>query len=297
MKYLITGGCGFIGSHAVDFLIDLGHDVVVIDNLSGDTKHYNDKAKYYEYNINDYTMCSDVFKKHSPDYVLHFAAEAKIQSCINDPLKAFETNSAGTLTMLELSKKYHIKKMVLSSTSAIYGNRNEQIETQEPDCLNPYALSKLQAEQYCKLYGILYNQQSICLRYFNVYGPRNPIFGQYAPVIGIFTKQKQNNENLTIVGDGEQTRDFIHVQDIIKANYYACNSDKQFYGDVFNVGTGVAYTINQIASKIEFNKNKHKYLPPRVGECRNSKANINKIISCFAWKPSIDLMSYLDNNK
>jgi len=297
MKNLITGGCGFIGSHSVDFLINQGHDVVVIDNLSGDGRYYNQKAKYYHYNINDYIMCSYVFKKQSPDYVLHFAAEAKIQACIEDPLKAFETNALGTLNILELCKKHNVKKMVLSSTSAIYGNRNTQIETQESDCFNPYSLSKLQAEQYCKLYGILYNQQTVCLRYFNVYGPRNPTTGQYAPVIGIFTKQKQNNEDLTIVGDGEQTRDFIHVQDIINANFCACNSDKRFYGDVFNVGTGNAYSINEIATKIEPNKNKHKYLPSRIGECRNSKANINKIISCFAWKPSIDLMSYLDNNK
>lgn len=297
MKFIVTGGCGFIGSNAVDYLLKLGHSVAVIDNLSGSEQHHNAEAKYYHYDINDYTMCSQVFKIEKPDYVLHFAAKAKIQSCIEDPIKAFETNSLGTLTILELCKKYKVKRLIFSSTSAIYGNKNSQKETELPDCFNPYSLSKLQGEDYCKLYGKLYNQETVCLRYFNVYGPRNPTVGNYAPVIGIFTKQKQNNDNLTIVGDGEQTRDFVHVLDIVKANYLACHSSKNFYGDIFNVGSGKCYTINTIASKIEPNKSKHSYLTKRIGECRHSQANIDKIKNELNWFPEIDLMYWLDNNK
>jgi UDP-glucose 4-epimerase len=136
-------------------------------------------------------MCSDVFNRHKPDVVLHFAAEARIQNCIEDPQKAFEVNSLGTLNMLALCKKYSVKKLILSSTSAIYGNSSQQqTENAKPDCLNPYSLSKLHAEDSCRLYSKLYGVETICLRYFNVYGPRNPSKGQYAPVIGIFKRQK-----------------------------------------------------------------------------------------------------------
>lgn len=301
MKYLVTGGCGFIGSNAVDFLINEGHDVCVIDDLSSDVHdnfYYNEKAKYYKYSVNDYIMCSDVFSKFKPDYVLHFAAEARIQNCIADPLKAFEINSFGTLTMLELCKKYLVKKLVLSSTSAIYGNsEGNQDEQMEPDCLNPYSLSKLQGEEYCKMYGKLYYQDTVCLRYFNVYGPRNPSKGQYAPVIGIFQRQKNNGESLTIIGDGNQTRDFVHVSDVVKANYLASVNDKKFFGEVFNVGTGKSFSVNQISDKIQPDKSKHIYLPARVGECRNTMAKTEKITQKLNWSPQIDLMDWLDNNK
>jgi UDP-glucose 4-epimerase len=298
MKYLVTGGCGFIGSNTVDLLINKGHTVVVIDNLSSDVHdnfYYNDKAIYYHYDVSDYIMCSDIFNKYKPDIVLHFAAEARIQKCIEDPQKAFEVNAMGTLTMLSLCKKYSVSKLILSSTSAIYGNSSkEQKEINKPDCLNPYSLSKLHAEQYCNLYGNLYGVDTVCLRYFNVYGPRNPSKGQYAPVIGIFQKQKKNNQNITIIGDGLQTRDFVHVQDVVEANYKFSLSEQKYNGEVFNVGTGKAYNINEIASKIQLDKSKHEYLPERMGECRNSKANVEKLKSVLNWIPSRDLMEYLD---
>jgi nucleoside-diphosphate-sugar epimerase len=299
MKYLVTGGCGFIGSNAVDYLVAEGHEVSVIDDLSSDVHdsfYYNEKAEYHKHSVTDYVICSDIFRRFKPDYVLHFAAEARIQNCIADPLKAFEVNSSGTLTMLELCKKYSVKKLVLSSTSAIYGNaEGRQEEQMKPDCLNPYSLSKLQGEEYCKMYGKLYGQDTVCLRYFNVYGPRNPSKGQYAPVIGIFKRQKAKGESLTIVGDGNQTRDFVHVNDVVKANYLATKADKQFFGEVFNVGSGKSFSVNEIASKIEKNKEKHSYLPARVGECRHTQAVTSKIEKELHWKCNVDLMSYLDN--
>lgn len=301
MRFIVTGGCGFIGSNIVDYLITLKQEVCVIDNLSSEDHeefYYNEKAKYFHYDVNDYVMCSDVFDKFNPDIVLHLAAEARIQSCINDPSKAFETNTMGTLNILSLCLRYKVKRLVFSSTSAVYGSHlAPHIETTELDCLNPYSLSKKHSEESCKLYSNLYGLDTVCLRYFNVYGPRNPSKGQYAPVIAIFQNQKRNNKPLTIVGDGNQTRDFIHVSDIAKANYMAALSDIKFAGEIFNVGTGKSYSINDIAYKIEKDKHKHLNLSDRIGEVRHSKANIEKITNSLKWSPSIDLMEWLDKTE
>lgn len=298
MKYLVTGGCGFIGSNLVKHLLELGHSVVVIDNLSSDAHdnfYYEDGAIYYEYNVTDYILCSDVFKRHNFDAVFHLAAEARIQNCIEDPTLAFETNFMGTATMLGLCKKYHVKRLVLSSTSAIYGLKNSGLldEDMSPDCLNAYSLSKLQAEELCKLYSDMYGVDTVCLRYFNVYGDRQPKHGPYAPVIGIFIRQLAAKEALTVVGDGEQTRDYVHVGDVVKANIMAATHDTALLGQVFNVGTGNSYSVNQVAKRLSNNLN---YLPARPGEARHTQANITKIKNYFGWKPSIQLLEWLDVN-
>jgi len=298
MKYLITGGCGFIGSNIALRLTQEGHSVIVIDNLSSDAHdefYYNNDAVYYNWNVTDYTMCSDVFKKHKPDYVLHLAAEARIQNCIEDPSLAFETNLLGTQTILELSKKHNVKRFVLSTTSAIYGLKNTGLldETMSPDCLNAYSLSKYQAEQICKLYSEMYNLDTVCLRYFNVYGPHQPKKGPYAPVIGVFSRQLLAGEPLTVIGDGEQTRDYVHVSDVVSANIMASVHETPLVGQIFNVGTGNSYSVNQIARKLS---NKIKYLPPRKSEARHTQANITKIKNYFGWKPKIQLMEWLDVN-
>jgi UDP-glucose 4-epimerase len=298
MKYLITGGCGFIGSNIVKRLIDEKHTVVVIDNLSSDAHdefYYVDGATYYNWNVTDYVMCSEVFKRHAPDYVLHLAAEARIQNCIEDPTLAFETNFMGTQTMLALCKKYNVKRFVLSTTSAIYGLKNSGLlhEDMSPDCLNAYSLSKYQAEQACKLYSDMYSVDSVCLRYFNVYGPNQPKKGPYAPVIGIFSRQLASGEALTVVGDGEQTRDYVHVSDVVEANIMAATHESPLHAKVFNVGTGNSYSVNQIARKLS---DKIKYLPPRQGEARYTQADIAQIKNYFGWKPKIQLMEWLDVN-
>lgn len=298
MKYIVTGGCGFIGSNIVSKLISDGHSVAVIDNLSSDAHdefYYVNKAVYYNWNVTDYVMCSEVFRRHNPDYVLHLAAEARIQNCIEDPSLAFDTNYMGTVNLLALSKKYNIKRFVLSSTSAIYGLKNFGLlnENMPTDCLNAYSLSKYQAEQVCKLYSDMYGLDTVCLRYFNVYGPHQPKKGPYAPVIGIFSRQLALGEPLTIIGDGEQTRDYIHVSDIVDANIMAATHETPLEGQVFNVGTGNSYTINQIARKLSTNL---KYLPPRKGEARHTQADISKIKNYFGWKPKIQLIEWLDVN-
>ena len=303
MKYLITGGNGFIGSNAVDILLKLGHEVVVIDNLSSDAHdqfHYADDAKYYQYCVTDYVMCSEVFEKHNPDCVLHFAAEARIQNCIQDPVKAYETNLMGTLTMLQLSRRHNVKRFVLSSTSAIYGLKNsfsdpEPLnEDMRPDCLNSYSLSKYAAEQACQMYSDLYGLSTVCLRYFNVYGKNQPKRGSYAPVIGIFSRQLKNGEKMTIVGDGKQTRDYVNVSDVVSANISAATSEINLKGDVFNVGSGKNYSVLELA---EMMKGEYTFLPERVGEARHTLADIAKIKQYFDWEPKKTLEEYMENRE
>jgi UDP-glucose 4-epimerase len=298
MNFLVTGGCGFIGSNLVKHLLSLGHNVVVIDNLSSDAHdefYYEDGATYYQYNITDYIMCSDVFKRHNFDVIFHLAAEARIQNCIEDPTLAFDTNFMGTANMLALCKKHQVKRLVLSSTSAIYGLKNAGPlnENMSSDCLNAYSLSKYQAEALCKMYSDMYEVDTVCLRYFNVYGPRQPKKGPYAPVIGIFSRQLEAKEPLTIIGDGEQTRDYVHVDDIVKANLMTATHETALNGEIFNVGTGNQYSVNQIARRFSSNL---KYLPPRKGEARHTLADITKIKNYFGWKPKIQLLEWIDVN-
>jgi UDP-glucose 4-epimerase len=307
MKCLVTGGAGFIGSNLVDTLISQNHEVTVIDNESSDAHdqfYWNPIANNYKYNICDYTMCSDVFKRHNPDVVFHIAAEARIQPCIEDPLKAVESNMVGTATILELSRRYKVKRVMYSSTSSAYGLKNlcPLSEDMPNDCLNPYSVSKVAGEELCKMYSSLYGLETVIFRYFNVYGERQPIKGQYAPVIGIFQRQKKNGEPMTIVGDGEQRRDFTHVSDVVSANILAAtktfnrwqeDETKNYiyqFGQIYNVGTGVNYSVNEIAKIIGGNTIN---IPPRVGESRITLANISKIKKQLGWEPKIKLEDWL----
>ena len=301
MKYLITGGAGFIGSNLVEHIINQGHEVTVIDNESSDAHdnfYWNEKANNYKYDTLDYVMCSNVFKRHQPDYVLHLAAEARIQNCIEDPTKAYETNLIGTLNMLALCKKYASKRLVLSTTSAIYGLKNTGPlhEDMPADCLNSYSLSKWNAEHACKMYSSMYGVDTACLRYFNVYGPRQPKKGPYAPVIGIFNRQKNEGKALTVVGDGEQTRDYVHVSDVVNANMLACSYNENLYGEIFNVGTGKNYSVNWLASKIEKDVSKIIHISPRIGEARHTIADIKKIQTKLLWNPKINLEEWMKEN-
>lgn len=309
MKFLVTGGAGFIGSNLVDKLIENGHDVTVIDNESSDAHdqfYWNKKANNYKYDICDYEKCADVFERHTPDMVFHIAAEARIQPCITDPLKAIKNNVLGTGTILQLSRKYGVKRVIYSSTSSAYGLKNipPLDEDMQNDCLNPYSVSKTGGEELCKMYSKLYGLETIIFRYFNVYGERQPLKGQYAPVIGIFLRQFSNNEPMTIVGDGEQRRDFTHVSDVVQANILASefispkwisDGDKNLiyqWGQIYNVGTGKNYSINEIAKLIGDNTTN---IPARVGESRVTLANIQKIKNHFGWKPNISLEDWISN--
>jgi UDP-glucose 4-epimerase len=296
MKFLVTGGCGFIGSNLVDKLISHNHEVIVIDNLSSDAHenfYFNIKAKYYHCDIND-IICSTIFETDYLDGVFHLAAEARIQNCIEDPSLCIKTNVMGTQNILELSSKNKINRMVFMSTSAIYGLQSKEIQTETdvPDCLNAYSYSKLFGEQLCKLYSSLYGLDTVCFRGFNIYGPRQPTKGQYAPIMGIFLRQKKNKQDLTIVGDGTQKRDFIHVDDICSALIRGMMIHERQNGEVYNLGTGNSYSINEIADMIGGNK---IYIPPRKGEAKITNANTIKIKSKLNWNHSISMRDYIND--
>lgn len=294
MKILVTGGAGFIGSNLVDFLIKQNHSVIVIDNESSTTNknfYWNDNAKNYKLDIRDYDNTIEIYK--NIDYVFHMAAETKIQKSILNPINTVSINSLGTATVLQCSKEAGVKRVIYSSTSAAYGkNVIPNIESQEDDCLNPYSVSKVSGEKLCYMYYQLYGLETVILRYFNVYGNRQPTSGDYAPVLAIFKRQLDNKEPLTIVGDGSQSRDFINVKDVVNANYLAAfsNIEKKYFGTVFNVGSGKNYSVKEIADMIS---NKQVFIDPRPGEAKETLANIDKIKSILNWSPTINIEEYI----
>ena len=293
MKYLVTGGAGFIGSNIVNSLVDAGHGVVVIDNESSDFHeyfHYNDRAKYHKHDICDYDKIKYLFE--GVDTVFHCAAEARIQPAIINPLKAVMTNSYGTCSVLQAAREAGVRRVVYSSTSSAYGLVNEipNVETQPEDCLNPYSVSKVSGEKLCKMYSDLFGLETVVFRYFNVYGKNQPTRGQYAPVIGLFLKQAKENKPLTIVPDGEQRRDFTHVSDVVSANILASTVKMEKYGQVFNIGTGINYSVNELTNFISKDT---VMIDPRIGESRETLANINKAKTVLGWKPKVILEQWI----
>ena len=290
---IVTGGAGFIGSHIVEKLKKLDHMVVVIDNEYSDNDNFHWRKDTLNVNIDitDYKALKKAFT--GADYIFHLAAEARIGPAIKNPLNALNINTMGTCNVLQCAREVGAKKVLYSSTSSGYGlNEAPNIETQPDDCLNPYSVSKIAGEKLCKMYTDLYGLNTIIFRYFNVFGERAPRKGQYAPVTGIFLRQKAAGEPLTIVGDGEQRRDYIYVEDVANANVMAAisNPDDDAYGQVYNVGSGKNYSVNEIAS---FISDDTINIPPRIGEARNSLANIDKIQKTFAWKPETDVEEWI----
>ena len=290
---IVTGGAGFIGSHIVEKLKRLDHMVVVVDNEYSDNDNFHWRKDTLNVNIDitDHKALKKAFT--GADYIFHCAAEARIGPAIENPVNALNINTIGTCNVLQCAREVGAKKVLYSSTSSGYGlNEAPNIETQPDDCLNPYSVSKIAGEKLCKMYTDLYGLNTIIFRYFNVFGERAPRKGQYAPVTGIFLKQKAAGEPLTIVGDGEQRRDYIYVKDVANANVMAAisNPDDNAYGQVYNVGSGKNYSVNEIAS---FISDDTINIPPRIGEARNSLANIDKIQKTFAWKPEVDVEQWI----
>ena len=294
IKSLVTGGAGFIGSNLVDYLIDRGHQVVCVDNESAecnDKFYWNDKAINVKGDVTDYKFMKNVFV--GAEYVFHLAAEARLQPAIKNPIEAVYKNCVGTTTVLQCAREAGVKRVVYSSTSSGYGyNEPPNVETQPDDCLNPYSVSKIAAEKMCKMYSDLYGLETVVLRYFNVFGERSPTRGQYAPVIGIFQRQLDAGESLTIVGDGTQRRDFIYVGDVARANYLASLMPgvRDNLGGVFNVGSGVNYSVQEIADAISDNQT---YIPKREGEMDTTWSNIDKINQVIGWKPEVDVLDWI----
>lgn len=297
MKSLVTGGAGFIGSHIVDKLLALGHQVVVIDNETStvhDHFYFNEKAEYHKLDIADYDATRALYD--GVDFVFHCAAESRIQPAILNPLLAIKTNTLGTGTVLQCAREAGVKKVMYSSTSSGYGLKNEPPldETMPDDCLNPYSVSKVSGEKLCSMYTNLFGLKTIVFRYFNVYGPREPLKGVYAPVVGLFLRQAKAGEPLTIVPDGHQRRDFTHVDDIVNANIFAMLVDNhEHYGEVFNVGTGTNHSVRELAAMISDNT---VDVEPRVGESLITLANNQKIRKILGWAPTRKIEDYVKEN-
>ena len=292
MRCLVTGGAGFIGSNLVDKLIELGHDVVCIDNESAECHeqfYWNEKAENYKYDICDYSLIESLFI--NIDCVFHVASDARIQPAILNPKKSIESNIIGTVNILELCRINKIKRLIYSSTSSAYGKKTllPNVETQESDPLTPYSVSKVFGENLAKIYYNLYALKTISLRYFNVYGDRQPLKGQYAPVIGLFLKQYHESKPLTIVGNGSQSRDFTHISDVVQANIIASEIENGF-GEVYNIGYGSNYSILDIANMIS---NDIKFIPERVGEVQETLASNLKFKDLTGWVPKVSLIEWL----
>ena len=249
-KVIVTGGAGFIGSHLVDKLIEQGVKVIVLDDCStGKFENINPKACYMNVDITTINPNQFLSKETQINTIFHLAAKTTVQESINKPEYYNNVNVKGTLNMLMLAHKLNIKRFVFSSSSSVYGDaKTPTSENYLLDPLSPYALNKLIGEQYCKLYSKIYNIDTVCLRYFNVYGDRMNNEGGYKLVMPIFKEQILNNKPLTINNDGEQRRDFIHVNDVVDVNILVAKHKSDFKGDIYNVGNGKSYSVNEIAN-------------------------------------------------
>jgi UDP-glucose 4-epimerase len=292
IKCLVTGAAGFIGSSIVDELVKRGHKVIALDDESANNEifFWNKEAENYKLSICNYEAIVPLFK--NIDYVFHLAAESRIVNAIENPLKTYNANIIGTHNVLKSALTNRIKRVVFSSTSSIYGlNSSPNSELDNDNCLNPYSISKLAAEKICKFFSNTYNLPVTILRYFNVFGDRAPSNGFYAPVTSIFLKQYKEKKPLTVVGDGQNKRDFIHVSDVVKANLDFCFFEqKKTFDDIFNVGSSTNISILRLAKLISSNI---EFTPTRIGEAKTTLADIKRINSTISWLPSINIENWI----
>ena len=299
MRALVTGGAGFIGSNLVDSLVEDGHEVIVFDNLStGQQKNINPKAKFFLIDIAHQSYFENKTMKDimsGVDVVFHTAAMARVQPSIDNPIDFNNVNVNGTLNMLKACVDYGVNRFVYSSSSSVYGDV-EELPTPEEHKLNPmspYALQKLIGEQYCKLFSEVYNLETVCLRYFNVYGDGMNLEGAYKLVIPIFTEQKLCGEPLTIRGDGEQRRDFTYVGDVVDANIRAGFYEHPMWGEVFNIGNNDNRSVNDIANMIGGDTiNVEPVIEPRETLADNSKAK-----KVLGWKTTMKIEDWVKTYK
>lgn len=288
-KSIITGGAGFIGSNLTDHLVRIGHKVIILDNFVSGKKsnlshHKKKDVKIIKTDISQNKNLDKHFK--GVDYVFHLAGLAEIIPSIKNPKKYFINNVNGTLNVLEASKKAKIKKFIYAASSSCYGTPKKfpTSETDKIDLKHPYAVTKFMGEELVMDYASLFKMPNISFRFFNVYGPRLNTSGQYSAVIGNFLSQIKRNKPLTIVGNGKQTRDFIHVDDLVFAFIKVIKS--KYFNKIYNLGSGKRTSINSIAKIFG---GKKKFIPYRPGEPKNSQANISKIKKELNWKPKISI--------
>ena len=292
---IVTGGCGFIGSHLADNLIKLNFEVVVIDNLSvgrrENISHLNENSKFtfVDADISNFDLIEPIFR--GADLVFHLAALADIVPSIENPTEYYKSNVTGTFNVLQACRKHKVKKIIYAGSSSCYGIPDEyptkEIASIRPEY--PYALTKNLGEQLVMHWCKLYNLPAISLRFFNVYGPRARTSGTYGAVFGVFLAQKLANKPFTVVGDGNQTRDFTFVSDVVSAIVAAAESDLS--GEVINIGSNNTYSINRL---VELLGGEITYIPKRPGEPDCTWADITKATQLLDWEPKVSLEEGVD---
>ncbi|ADI75098.1 NAD-dependent epimerase/dehydratase (plasmid) [Methanohalobium evestigatum Z-7303] len=291
MNILVTGGAGFIGSHIAEYFLSEGHNVRIVDNLSsGYQENIPESAEFVNEDI--YSVSPDVFE--GVDYVFHEAALVSVPVSCQQPEEAFRINTLGTMNVLQNSLDAGVEKVVLASSAAVYGNNPilPKMEDMLPEPASPYAISKMDCEY---LAGMFHDKglRTTCLRYFNVYGPRQDPNSPYAAVIPIFMKRAKEGKDLVIYGDGTQTRDFVNIQDVVRANVAAMDNGD---GDVFNVATGTSVSVQEIAEtiiEITGSSSDIVYEEEREGDIKDSVADVSKISGW--WESKVDLEEGLKN--
>ncbi|MBU8922882.1 MAG: SDR family oxidoreductase [Bacteroidales bacterium] len=299
-RYLVTGGAGFIGSNIVEELVALEEDVIVYDDLStgheGNLEKFRSGLDFIKGDIRD----SDTLGRamSGVDHVLHQAALASVPRSIEDPVLVNDVNVRGTLNVLEEARKAGVKSVVYAASSSAYGETEKLPKTEDivPEPLSPYAVSKLVGEHYCSVYSKVYGLPTISIRYFNVFGPRQDPASQYAAVIPIFISNLLQGKSSTIFGDGEQSRDFTFVKNVVKANILASRCDVAA-GQMVNIACGTKYTLNELyteLSKLTGADVQPVYAETRAGDVKHSHADISKAEELFGYSVDVDFATGLE---
>lgn len=294
-KSLVTGGAGFIGSHLVDALIKKGHEVLVIDNLSaGKKENLNPKAQFHQLDIRDFEKIKLLFD--NVNFVFHLAAIPRVPISVKDPISTSNVNISGTINVFKAAIDAKVERIIFSSSSSVYGDQQrlplKENMTSKP--VSPYGLQKLIGERFAELFTNLYQVPIISLRYFNVYGPRTDLDSDYSLVIGKFLRLKKEKKPLTIFDDGEQTRAYCYIDDVVKATISATKSEKIKGGEIINVGSEKSYSVNHLSRLIG---GEVKYLPPRAGDVRHTKADITLAKNFLDWQPKVSLEEGIKKTK
>jgi nucleoside-diphosphate-sugar epimerase len=296
VKYSVTGGAGFIGSHLVEHLIAAGHEVTVLDDCSTGKREnvaaWNGRIDFVEGSVVDLATCRRAFE--GVDYVLHQAALASVPRSLNDPVATHHANVTGTLNVLIAARDAGVRRVVYAASSSAYGNTTELPKHEEmvPRPLSPYGVSKLAGECYLRAFHASFGVQAIALRYFNVFGPRQDPKSQYAAVVPRFITAALADQPPSIFGDGEQTRDFTFVANVVHANMLACEAPAEACGEAYNVGCGRAVSLNALWRRIA--ELTHcttcaRYEPARAGDVHDSLASLTHSRRALGYEPTMDL--------
>jgi nucleoside-diphosphate-sugar epimerase len=293
MRYLVTGGAGFIGSNTVDELVRRGHSVVVLDDLSSGREdnlaEIRNKITFIKGSITDIEVVRKVM--HEAEYVLHLGARTSVPRSVKDPLETNKINIEGTLNVLVAAKELKVKRVVFAASSSAYGETPTlpKTEAMQPQPISPYGVTKYVGELYCQTFGRCYGLENVALRYFNIFGPRQDPGSPYSGVLAKFCTAFLEDVQPLVFGDGEQTRDFTYVDNAVQANLLACEAPNAS-GKVFNVGVGGRVSLNEVLrelAKITGKTLAAKYEPPRDGDIRDSQADISEARETLGYDPQV----------